>query len=107
MGKATFTVIFNATGEERSVTAKIADIKEGLWLDENDNPLSQTNGLTESLFFGEKVKIQVITEYTSNGKEIEVEMKAKNKDGYVPYTEDGENKKYTLTVKDNKATRNY
>ena len=103
MGRATFTVTLNSTGHQKSATTTISEIKEGFWLNENDEELKQINGLTKNILFGEKVKIKLITENTSDGKEIEVEIKATINGKYVDFTNDKEGLKFLLTVRNNEA----
>lgn len=103
MGRATFTVTLNSTGHKKSATIAISEIKEGFWLNENNEELKQTKGLTKNILFGEKVKIKLITENTSNGKEIEVEIKAIINGKSVDFTNDKEGLKFLLTVRNNEA----
>jgi len=102
MGKNTFQLIIE--GEVMGETSIYAsDINEGFWINENDEVLTQTNDLTKNCLFGQKVKIKLVTEDTSDGEEIGVEIKARDENGYISYTEDDENLKLTLKVKDNQA----
>ncbi|WP_025742866.1 type VI secretion system tube protein TssD [Aquimarina pacifica] len=78
-------------------------IKQGFWLSEKGTTLSQSNHLNTTLFYGEKVKIKVVTENATNGEEIEVEIKGKTNNGYQDLSINKKSIHITLKVTNNEA----
>ncbi len=102
MARSSFTITFE-DGESHTIYANSVSIKNGFWLNEKDEKLVQTNGLTSEALFGSKVKIQIITDDAKDGKKIDTEIKAKIGDEYIQLTDNEEELKYTLIVKNDKA----
>jgi len=78
-------------------------IKEAIWISENGKQLTQSNGLNTNVFYGEKVKLKVITQHTPNGEDIEITIKGKTKNGYITLTDQKNTLQQTLTVTSNEA----
>lgn len=75
-----FRVYFSGKPETaKTATLKLTRILKGLWLNENDEELTQTDGLNKNVVYGQKVKIKLITSHTKDGNIIEVEINQSKK----------------------------
>lgn len=94
-------VIPVTTREEKE--EEIPVIKEAFWLSEDNSQLSQSNGLNTDVYYGQKVKLKIITQHTPDNEKVEVIVKAKTADGYIDIEDDTGALQQTLTVKGNEA----
>lgn len=100
----TYRVYFSGKPETaKTATLKLVRILKGFWLNENDKELTQTDGLNKEVFYGQKVKIKLITSHTEDGKTIEVEIKVKKGDNYIDLNDEQETLKLKLKAKNNEA----
>ena len=84
---------------KEKIPLKINGKINGFWVDENNQQLTQT----KNVFYGEKVKIKLITINVSDGREIEVEIKAKQEDKVIYLKEDKNTLKFKIKVKNGEA----
>ncbi|WP_299246442.1 type VI secretion system tube protein TssD [uncultured Aquimarina sp.] len=94
-------VIPVTTREEKEEETPV--IKEAFWLSEGNSQLSQSNGLNTDVYYGQKVKLKIITQHTPDNENVEVIVKAKTADGYIDIEDDTGALQQTLTVKGNEA----
>lgn len=87
----------------KSATLKLVRILKGFWLNENDEELTQTDGLNKNVVYGQKVKVKLLTSHTKDGDIIEVEIKAKKGEEYIDIDDEQESLKLTLKAKNNEA----
>ncbi len=87
----------------KSATLKLVRILKGFWINENDEELTQTDGLNKNVVYGQKVKVKLLTSHTTDGDIIEVEIKAKKGEEYIDLDDEQETLKLTLKAKNNEA----
>ena len=88
---------------EEKLPLKIVGKINGFWINENNKKLSQSNGLNKTVFYGEKVKIKLMTTNVLDEGEIEVEIKAKQEDKTIALKEDKSTLKFKVKVKNGEA----
>jgi pyrrolidone-carboxylate peptidase len=91
---------------EEKLPLKIVGKINGFWIDENNKKLSQNKGLNETIFYGGKVKIKLMTTNVPDERKIEVEIKAKQGDKYIDLKTNTKTLKFTVKVKNNQAISN-
>ncbi|WP_103068502.1 C15 family peptidase [Aquimarina sediminis] len=91
---------------EEKLPLKIVGKINGFWIDENNKKLFQNKGLNETVLYGEKVKIKLMTTNVSDEREIEVEIKAKQGGKYIDLKTNAKTLKFTVKVKNNQAISN-
>lgn len=52
--------------QAKSTTLKLVRILKGFWLNENNEELTQTDGLNNNVVYGQKVKIKLLTSHFSH-----------------------------------------
>ncbi len=77
------------------INGKINDF----WVDENNQQLTQTKNLNKNVFYGEKVKIKLITTNVPDGREIGVEIKATQEGKIIDLKEDKNTLKFIIKAK--------
>ena len=102
MKKTGFTITFE-NGESHTRYLTPIGMKDGIWLDNDGKKLQLSNGLTKNAFFGESVNLQIETFNITDGKKLDIRIKAKIGDEYI---EEFEELNYKLEVKNNLATLN-
>ena len=100
MKRTGFTITFE-DGESHTRYLTPIGIRDGVWLDNEGNKLQQSNRLTTNAFFGENVKIQIETFNITDGKKLDIKIKAKIGEEYV---EEFEEIIHKLEIKNNLAT---
>ncbi len=85
-------------GEVLATTSfDVVEISSIKWLDSLDTELKQEDGLTKTAFYGEEVKLSIDL-LGLDGKELELEIIAKNDDGSTVALEEDERQPLTLAA---------
>ena len=76
MAKHTFQIEFAGIKASKSIDIQ-GEIQDGFWLNENNEELTQENGVNNNILFGQKVKVKLITSHPTDGEILKVEIKLK------------------------------